>query len=160
VKAIHNQKSTTLQIVAHALGLLIVEVPVGDVDGIKPRPVEKLVAIGIEDFLEWARVNARQPQNPRHKLPVGARIIFRPAAVAEVSEAAESTVAGHARGVAEAGKGEFVFLIFIEGFAISAAVSVAAVALLQRKQSACGTEEQGQRQTASQQLRHGRFSAE
>src|SRR4029077_1152278 len=155
MEAIDDQETAALQVAAHALGLIVVEVPIGHVDGIEPRPVIDFIAIRIDHFLVGARVDARQTKNTLHKLPIRSRIIFGPTAVAEISEAAETSVAGHADGIPEAGKSEFVFL-FYAVVAIAATVTTAAiVSLLQRQQRGTGTHKHQQQQTARQQLHSG-----
>src|SRR4029077_20108629 len=114
------------------------------------------VAVGIDHFLVGARVNARQAENTLHKLPVGPGVIFRPAAIAEHAEVAESPVTCHADRIAEAGKSEFVFLFLVAGIAITSVSAATIVTLLQRQQRGTGTEEQREEQTARQQLRHGK----
>ena len=122
------REAAALQIIAHAFGLRVVEVPIGHIHRIEPRPIENRVVVGIDHFLVGPRVQARQAQNALHKLAVGARIIFGPAAIAKRAESAESAVAGHAHRIAQAGEGKLVLLLIVGRTAVTVALIAVALA--------------------------------
>ena len=52
VKIINHQKASAFKELAEARGLRFTENPVADTDGIKPRPVEHIVAIDVDNLFD------------------------------------------------------------------------------------------------------------
>ena len=102
MKVIDHEKAATQQIVAQPRGLLLVEVPVADLDGIDPRVV---VNIGVErdhDHPLVGRVDGCQPIDAPKEVVLGVRPVGSPGlaavrarvAVAAVCQAHEFEFAG------------------------------------------------------------------
>ena len=88
VEVVHHQEAAALEVFSEARRLRVGEDPVAHAHRIEKWPVEDLVAIDIDNFLDRARVDARQAANGLHEEALGFVGIGAPA-----GKAAEVAVA-------------------------------------------------------------------
>ena len=98
VEVVDHQEPAAQQVLAQLRGLLVGQVPLPDLDGIEPRPIEHVVAVlEIDGLLDGARVDDAQAADERCDVPVAARIVDGPARAAVLPLAAPAHATGYMR---------------------------------------------------------------
>ena len=83
VEVVDHQEAAAQQILAQLGRLCVRQIPVADLDGVQPWPIEDIVAVvEIDGLLDRARVDRGQPADHLGHVPVGARVVDRPAGAA------------------------------------------------------------------------------